>query len=147
MWTEGLTLRATARAPGNTMPDDIALSEEEVARRHSALLRRFLAVNDLTAADFERRYGVESRNIERYLKGGRIDPRRRDIHAAIARALGIPLYAAEGDPAWLSNPPEVQLTPLDRRMVQAASQHGLERVLGPGEPTDNSPSVPSRRRR
>lgn len=124
------------------MPDDA-----DLARRHSALLRRFLAVNNLTAADFERRYGVEARNIERYLKGGRIDPRRRDIHAAIARALGIPLYADEGDPGWLSNPPEVQLTPLDEAMIRAASQRGLERLPEPADPSGPARSTRPRRPR
>ena len=141
-------LRVTARtAPGMTMPDDSALSDEEMAIRHSALLRRFLSLNNLSAMDFERRYGVAARNIERYLRGERIDPRRRDIHAAIARALGIPLYAEEGDPGWLSNPPVVQLTPLDEALLRAASQHGLSRLTELEERSNPDGSTSPRRPR
>ena len=141
-WGRGATLRVTARTGiGTTMPDDSALSDEELARRHSELLRRFLAVNSLTAADFGRRYGVEVRSVERYLKGSRIDPRRRDLNAVIAYALGIPLAA------WLTNPPEVQLTPLGREMLRVAGLHALERGIELADRKGQRPSTPTPRRR
>jgi len=122
------------------MPSDDVLSDAELSERQTELLRRFCAVANLTAADFERRYGVGSRNIERYLRGERIDPRRRDLHFAIARALGIPLET------WLTNPPAVQLTPLDQALLQAASRHGLERLPEPADQSGSSSSTPTRRR-
>ena len=123
------------------MPSDDALSDAELSERQTELLRRFMAVAHLTAADFERRYGVGSRNIERYIRGERIDPRRRDLHFAIARALGIPLDT------WLTSPPVVQLTPLDQSLLQAALQHGLERLPEPADQSGSSSSTPTPRRR
>ena len=148
MQTEGLALNVTARTGiGMTMPDDSALSDEEIARRQCELLRRFLLVNDLTAADFARRYGVSARNIERYVKGDRIAPRRRDIHTTIAHALGMPLYGNEGEPGWLSNPPIVQVTPLDELMIRAALLHGREQRREPGGRSSQPRSTRQPRRR